>query len=118
MKCVAFAFFVIPLLARAFHTWLQEVPYRVENGFLAFGGFHPSFYHSLTATQIAITFSEDKLDCGWACTSEPKCVSFNIAVNQDSNGLFLCELLETNMFHDTGKLQNNVSFHHYSPVSH
>ena len=118
MKCVTFAFFVIPLLARTFQAWLQEAPYRVENGFLAYGGFHPYFYYSLTATQIAITFSEDKLDCGCACMNEPKCASFNIAVNPDSNGLFLCELLETDMFHDKGKLRNSVSFHHYSPVSH
>ena len=98
-------------------AWLQEAPYRVENGFLAYGGFHPSFYHSLTATQIAIPFSEDKLDCGFACMADPKCASFNIAVNPDSNGLLLCELLDTDMFHDKEKLRSNASYHHYSPVS-
>ena len=118
MKRVIVPFCSILLLAKVLRAWLQEAPYRVENGFLAYGGFHPSFYHSLTATQIAISFSEDKLDCGFACMAEPKCASFNIAVNPDSNGLFLCELLDNDMFHDKGKLHINSSFHHYSLVSH
>ena len=117
MKRVIISFCSILLLAKILHAWLQEAPYRAENGFLAYGGFHPSFYHSLTATQIAISFSEDKLDCGFACMAEPKCASFNIAVNPDSNGLFLCELLDTDMFHDKEKLRSNASYHHYSPVS-
>ena len=86
-----------------------------RNGFLAYGGFHPSFYHSLTATQIAISLSEDKLDCSFACMAEPKCASFNIAVNPGSKGLFLCELLKTDMFHEREKLPSNASYHHYSP---
>lgn len=49
--------------------------------------------------------------------AEPKCVSFNVAANPDSNDFFLCELLDTDMFHDKGKLQNKASFHHFSPVS-
>ena len=117
MKRVIVPFCSILLLAKILHAWLQEAPYRVENGFLSYGGFHPSFYHSLTATQIAISFSEDKLDCSFACMAEPKCASFNIAVATGSNGLFLCELLETDMFHDKGKLRSNASYHHYSPVS-
>ena len=117
MKCEAFVFFVIPLLTKAFHAWLQDDPYRVENGFITYGGFHPSFYHSLTATQIAITLSEDILDCGFACMAKPKCASFNVAAKPDSSGSFLCELLETGMYYDSGKLQGNASFHHYSPVS-
>ena len=44
IKCKAFVFFVIPLLAKAFHAWLQEDPYRVENEF-TYRGFHPYFYH-------------------------------------------------------------------------
>ena len=117
MKRVVVPFCSILLLAKILHAWLQEAPYRVENGFLSYGGFHPSFYHSLTATQIAISLSEDKLDCSFACMAERKCVSFNIAVNPDSNGLFLCELLDTDMFHDEGKLRSNASYHHCSPVS-
>ena len=117
MKRVIILFCSILLLAKILHAWLHEAPYRAENGFLVYGGFHPSFYHSLTATQIAISLSEDKLDCGFACMAEPKCASFNIAVNPDSNGLFLCELLYTVMFHDKEKLRSNASHHHYSPVS-
>ena len=118
MKRVIVPFCSILLLAKILHAWLQEAPYRVENGFLAYGGFYPSFYHSLTETQIAISLSEDNLDCGFACMAEPKCASFKIAVNPDSNGLFLCELLGNDMFHDKGKLHSNASLHHYSSVSH
>ena len=117
MKCEAFIFFVIPLLAKAFHAWLQEDPYRVDNGFITYGGFHPYLYHSLTTTQIAITLSEDIMDCGFA--SKPKCALFKVAVNPDSSGSFLCELLEleADMYYDSGKLRSNASFHHYSSVS-
>ena len=117
MKCEAFIFFVIPLLANAFHAWLQEDPYRVENGFITYGGFHPYFYHSLTTRQIAITLSEDIMDCGFACIAKPKCALFKVAANPDSSGSFLCELLEADMYYDRGTLRSNVSFHHYSPVS-
>ena len=117
MKRVIVPFCSILLLAKILHAWLREAPYRVENGLLAYGGLHPSFYHSLTAIQIAISLSEDKLDCSFACKAEPKCASFNIAVNPDSNGLFLCELLDNDMFHDKEKLLSNASYHHYSPVS-
>ena len=115
MKGVIVPFGSILLLAKILHAWLQEAPYSVENGFLGYGGFHPSFYHSLTATQIAISLSEDKLNCSFACMPEPKCVSFNIAVNPGSKGLFLCELLKTDMFHERKKLPSNASYHHYSP---
>ena len=115
MKGVIVPFGSILLLAKILHAWLQEAPYSVENGFLGYGGFHPSFYHSLTATQIAISLSEDKLDCSFACMAEPKCASFNIAVNPGSKGLFLCELLKTDMFHERKKLPSNASYHHYSP---
>ena len=117
MKRVIVPFCSLLLLAKVLQAWLQEAPYKVENAFLPYGGFHPSFYHSLTATQIAISLSEDNLDCGFACMAEPKCASFNIAVNPDSNGLLLCELLDNDMFHDKGKLRSNASFHHYSQVS-
>ena len=115
MKGVIVPFGSILLLAKILHAWLQEAPYSVENGFLGYGGFHPSFYHSLTATQIAISLSEDKLDCSFACMAEPKYASFNIAVNPGSKGLFLCELLKTDMFHEREKLPSNASYHHYSP---
>ncbi|XP_044166668.1 uncharacterized protein LOC122950751 [Acropora millepora] len=117
MRSEAFVFFVIPLLTKAFHAWLQEDSYRVENGFITYGGFHPSFYHSLAVTPIAITLSEDILDCGFACIAKPKCASFNVAAKPDSRGSFLCELLETDMYYDSGKLRSNASFHHYSPPS-
>ncbi|XP_044169645.1 uncharacterized protein LOC114974376 [Acropora millepora] len=117
MKCEAFIFFVIPLLAKAFHAWLQEDPYRVDNGFITYGGFHPYLYHSLTTTQIAITLSEDIMDCGFACIAKPKCALFKVAANPDSSGSFLCELLEADMYYDRGTLRSNVSFHHYSPPS-
>ena len=57
------------------------------------------------------------MDCGFECIAKPKCASFNVAANPDSSGSFLCELLETGMYCDSGKPQGNASFHHYSQVS-
>ena len=105
----------VPKLASA---WLQKAPYKLENGFLAYGSFIPWFNRSLSATKIVSSLSEDKLDCGFTCMAVPKCVSFNIAANPDSDGFFLCELLDTDMFQRNEKPQLNASFHHFSPVSH
>lgn len=117
MKSVVFELVSLFSLAEMTSAWLQKLPYKLENGFLAYGSFSPFYYHSLTTTKIITSSPEDKLDCGFACIAEPKCVSFNIAANPDSNHLFLCELLDTDMFHEKGKLQSNASFHHFSPVS-
>ena len=78
-------------------AWLQKAPYKLENGFLAHRSFIASFNRSLSATKILISLSEDKLYCGFECLAEAKCVSFNIAGNPDSNGLFLRELLNTDI---------------------
>ena len=117
MKSVVFELVSLFSLAGMTSAWLQKLPYKLENGFLAYGSFSPFYYHSLTTKKIIASSPEDKLDCGFACIAEPKCVSFNIAANPDSNHLFLCELLDTDMFHEDGKLQSNASFHHFSPVS-
>lgn len=118
MKSVGFELVSLFSLAEITSAWLQTLPYKLENGFLAYGSFSPFYYRSLTTTKIVTTSPEDKLDCGFACMAEPKCVSFKIAANPDYNDLFLCELLNTDMFHEKGKLQSNASFHHFSPVSH
>ena len=95
-------------------AWLQKAPCKVENGFLGYRSFIPSFNRSLSATKILISLSEDKLYCGFECLAEAKCVSFNIAGNPDSNGFFLCELLNTDIL----SWQLNASFHHFGSVSH
>lgn len=118
MKSVVLELVSLLSVAKMASAWLQKAPYKLENGFLAYGSFIPSFHRSLLATKIVISLSEDRLDCGFVCMAEPKCVSFNIATNPDSNGFILCELLDTDMFHDKSNLQYNASFHHFSPVSH
>ena len=65
--------------------------------FLAYRSFIASFNRSLSATKILISLSEDKSYCGFECLAEAKCVSFDIAGNPDSNGFFLCELLNTDI---------------------
>ncbi|KAK2568385.1 Contactin-associated protein 1 [Acropora cervicornis] len=97
MKSVAFELVSLFSLAEMTSAWLQKLPYKLENGFLAYGSFSPFYYHSLTTKKIITSSPEDKLDCGFACIAEPKCVSFNIAANADSNDLFLCELLDTDI---------------------
>ena len=81
-----------------------------------FGNFKPDRHHQLSVPKIASSLVGDKFDCTFNCISEWSCYSFNIAANPDSNGLFLCELLDTEKFTAAvNALQPNASFHHYSP---
>ena len=97
-------------------AWRQEAPYKLENGFLAYGSFIPSFNRSLSTTKIVVSLAKDKLDCGFACMAEAKSVSFNINCKQSNGFRSFVSCWTLICFMPNGKLQLNASFHHFSLV--
>ena len=80
------------------------------------GNFKADLNHQLSVTKVSSSLVDDSLDCTFKCVNEPKCKSFNFAANPDSNGLYPCELLETDKYRSAeNNFQANAAFHHFSP---
>ena len=54
------------------------------------------------------------IDCGFACVDNAPCVSFNVALSPNENGMLCCELLSDDKFRSPDKLAYSQEFHHYS----
>ena len=81
-----------------------------------YGNFTIDWNHRLEVEKVTTSLVEDNLDCTFRCIGEPKCYSLNLAVNRDSGGLYLCELLAIDKYRAVANnLQRNSAFHHYSP---
>ena len=76
--------------------------------------FIPIPFHQLRAPKIALYSVKDDTDCPFKCIDEKNCSSFNVAAYSDTQGFFLCELLDTDKYTAKNKLQENATFHHYS----
>lgn len=94
----------------------QSGLYRDENRRIAFGNFKLDQGFKLSATKIASPMVSDIFDCVHICLNGANCKSLNFAVNPYANGLYQCELLDTDKYRaNTIDLQPDVAFHHYSP---
>ena len=71
---------------------------------------------SLLVTIARSHFLKDDLDCSSSCIGDTKCLSYNIAKSPDSNGIYICEVLATDMYRAKDRLRANSSFHHFSPM--
>jgi len=81
------------------------------------GSFKPDLFHHLSTTTIAYSYVMDTFDCVFNCMRETECYSFNFGACRDSKGLYLCELLATDKYRATeSDLQENSTFHHFSPL--
>ena len=89
--------------------------YRNRKSVINHGNFIPDLLQYLSATKITSILVKDENDCSFECIGESNCSSFNVAAYPDSQGLYLCELLNTDRYGAQSKLQANASFHHYSP---
>ena len=74
--------------------------------------YEPLLYHYLNASYIMRMFVEDILDCSLACLENNLCVSFNLAVNVDSEGKRWCDLLSSHIYNNTEKLIADNHSHH------
>lgn len=81
------------------------------------GSFKPDLFHHLSTSTIARSYVMDTFGCVFKCMTETTCYSFNFAAYRDSNGLYLCELLAIDKYRASeSDLQENVTFHHFSPL--
>ena len=118
MTVINFVLIIASFLPRtvANQSW-QAALYREQQRIkIGYGNFKPDLNHRVSKANITSLLVDDSLDCSFKCTSELKCKSFNLAANPDSNGLYLCELLDTDKYRAAANdLQRNDAFHHFSP---
>ena len=94
----------------------QTALFRDQKPHVNVGNFKADIHHQLSVTKITSSLVADRFDCTFNCVSELSCKSFNIAANPDSDGLYLCELLDTDKYRTAeNDLQVNAAFHHFSP---
>ena len=114
-----YGLFGVLLLFRLVWALQQGSLNRNRKSVINHGNFIPDLLQYLSTTKITSILVKDENDCSFECISESNCSSFNVAAYPDSQGLYLCELLNTDRYRAQSKLQANASFHHYSPwVSH
>ncbi|XP_027038417.1 uromodulin-like [Pocillopora damicornis] len=74
--------------------------------------YEPILYHYLNASYVMRMFVEDILDCSLACLENNLCVSFNLAVNADSEGERWCDLLSSHIYNNAEQLIADQYSHH------
>lgn len=119
-KMMIFSFLTLvirnSIIFQASANFQQSGLYRDENRRIAFGNFKLDQGFKLSATKIASPMVSDIFDCVHICLNGANCKSLNFAVNPYANGLYQCELLDTDKYRaNTIDLQPDVAFHHYSP---
>lgn len=116
MTLGTFVFLLLPLLRQADVAWVQSALSRHHNSLVSYANFTCDLNHQLAVTKIASFLVEDHFDCMFKCIGKQNCLSFNLAVNPDSEGFYLCDLLATDKYRrSSSDLQPNADFHHYSP---
>ena len=74
--------------------------------------YEPILYHYVNASYVMRMFVEDILDCSLACLENNLCVSFNLAVNADSEGKRWCDLLSSHIYNNAEQLIADQYSHH------
>ena len=107
-------FFGVLYLSITAKTHMQTSLYRDYK--TKYGKFKSNQNQSLLVTIARSHFLKDDLDCSSSCIGDTKCLSYNIAKSPDSNGIYICEVLATDMYRAKDRLRANSSFHHFSPM--
>ena len=94
---------------------LQSSLNRLQHSLVSYGNFKEDRCRYLSATVIKHVLAVSITDCVFCCIEEKRCYSVNIGSYPIANKVYLCELLDTDKYRATEKLQANVSFHHFSP---
>ena len=81
---------------------------------LAYANFVPHNFHYLNVSRLGTLSVSDLIDCGIWCVQNPSCYSFNLATSPDLDGKLRCELLYTDRYNSSAKLEQSAHFHHYS----
>ena len=118
MTAINFVLIIASFLPRtvANQSW-EGALYRDQQRLkIGYGNFKPDLNQRVSRANITFLLVDYTVDCAFKSINEPKCKSFNLAANPDSNGLYLCELLDTDKYKAAANdLQRNDAFHHFSP---
>ena len=71
------------------------------------------YFHYLNVSQVGSALMSSSIDCGHACL-KVSCLSFNLAAFPDGDGKLWCELLATDKYNASDKLEANQLFHHFN----
>ena len=80
-----------------------------------YGNFKTHLYKVLPATVIKTLSVQIEIDCLLHCIKEESCYSVNTGTYLTAEKIHFCELLATDKYRATEKLQANISYHHFSP---
>jgi len=117
MLVIVLVFINISLMTQTAAKFQQTALFRDQKRHFNFGNFKKDIHHQLSVTKVTSSLFADRFDCTFSCVSESTCKSFNIAANPDSDGLYLCELLDTDKYRAAeNDLQVNGAFYHFSPL--
>ena len=81
---------------------------------VSYGNFAADKFHRLQVSVASSTVVSSYRECVLSCVSTPPCSSFNVATSPNSDGRFLCELLNEDKFRSFHLLISSQKYHHYS----
>lgn len=100
------------------HVMFQSALFRHQNRIFSIGNFSRDANCQLVVESIVSFLTEGPVDCTFKCIGKTQCLSFNLAAQTDSDGLYRCELLATDKYRARElDFQASDVFHHYSPWS-
>ena len=80
---------------------------------MSFINFIEEAFSYLNITSVNSYRVEDSDECGFACVETPSCFSYNLEASA-LYGKRLCELLPSDRYNNSDKLNISQRFHHYS----
>ena len=81
---------------------------------VSYGNFVADTFHRLQVSVASSTVVSSYRECVLSCVSTPPCSSFNVATSPNSDGRFLCELLNEDKYRSFHLLISSQKYHHYS----
>lgn len=110
-----FKFLLTLYLTRSLPASPQSSLSRSRRSLVRYGNFKPDLYKVLPATVIKNLLVQIEIDCVFHCIEEESCYSVNTGTVLTAEKIYFCELLATDKYRATEKLQANISYHHFSP---
>lgn len=110
-----FKFLLTLYLTRSLPASPQSSLSRSRRSLVRYGNFKPDLYKVLPATVIKNLLVQIEIDCVFHCIEEESCYSVNTGTVLTAEKIYFCELLATDKYRATEKLQANISYNHFSP---
>ena len=81
---------------------------------VSYGNFAAKKFHRLQDSAGSSTVVSNYRECALNCVNTVPCSSFNVASSPDSNGKFVCELLNKDKCSSPNDLVSSQNYHHFS----